>query len=94
MHADHGAVITHPEKDLAADGVGQSHQFPSERRREILLELEGRPFPLLDEDVEIIGCHAKTSDLLMTPSLTQSVRRSHSLQIAASGGVVTSNLSA
>ena len=27
-----GAVITHAEKDLASDGVGQGHKFPRERR--------------------------------------------------------------
>ncbi len=71
LHADNGAVVTHPQKDLAADGVGERHQFACERRRETLLELKRRPFSLLDEDVEVVVSHASVSDFRVAPSLSR-----------------------
>ena len=56
-----GAVITHAQKNLSANGVGQSDHLPGERRRKVLFELDRRAFALLKQDVKVSGRHAEPS---------------------------------
>ena len=56
-----GAVITHAQKNLPADGVRQGDHLPGERRRKVLLELDRRAFALLKQDFKVPRRHAEPS---------------------------------